>query len=227
MRVMDPYAAKRERMVAEQIAARGIRDPHVLDAMRSVKREEFVRRLSRSSAYEDHPLAIASGQTISQPYIVALTVEAAQVDERSHVLDVGTGSGYAAAVLAEIVEDVVSIERHPELAAGAREVLERLGYSTVSVVTGDGTLGWPDAAPYDAIVVAAAAPRVPNPWLEQLKDGGRLVMPVGTPGFGQRLQRITLGPDRRPHVDDLGAVTFVPLIGANGLGGPLFEESDD
>ncbi|SFO00923.1 protein-L-isoaspartate(D-aspartate) O-methyltransferase [Mycetocola miduiensis] len=224
---MDHYRSKRERMVAEQIAARGIRDSRVLDAMRRVPREEFVRRLSRSSAYEDHPLAIASGQTISQPYIVALTVEAALVDERSHVLDVGTGSGYGAAVLAEIVADVVSIERHPELANGAREVLERLGYSTVSVVTGDGTLGWPDAAPYDAIVVAAAAARVPGPWLEQLKDGGRLVMPVGTPGFGQRLQRITLGPGRVPRADDLGGVTFVPLIGAYGIGSPLFEENDD
>jgi protein-L-isoaspartate(D-aspartate) O-methyltransferase len=224
---MDPYGAKRERMVTEQIAARGIKDPRVLDAMRRVPREEFVRRLSRSSAYEDHPLPIASGQTISQPYIVALTVEAAQVDEHSHVLDVGAGSGYAAAVMAEIVADVVSIERHPELADGARDVLQRLGYSNVSVVIGDGTLGWPDAAPYDAIVVAAAAPRVPLPWLEQLKDGGRLVMPLGTPGFGQRLQRITLGPNREPRTDDLGGVTFVPLIGVHGVGTPLFDEDDD
>jgi protein-L-isoaspartate(D-aspartate) O-methyltransferase len=227
MRGMDPYGSKRERMVAEQIAARGIRNSRVLDAMRRVPREEFVRRLSRSSAYEDHPLPIASGQTISQPYIVALTVEAARVDEHSHVLDVGTGSGYAAAVLAEIVADVVSIERHSELADGARAVLERLGYSNVTVVTGDGTLGWPDAAPYDAIVVAAAAPRVPDPWLEQLKDGGRLVMPLGTPGFGQKLKRFTLGQDRVPQMDDLGGVTFVPLIGAYGVGAPLFEENDD
>jgi protein-L-isoaspartate(D-aspartate) O-methyltransferase len=224
---MDPYLSKRERMVAEQIAARGIRDPRVLAAMRRVPREEFVRRRSRSSAYEDHPLAIASGQTISQPYIVALTVEAARVDAHSCVLDVGTGSGYAAAVLAEIVADVISIERHLELADGAREVLGRLGYSNVTVVTGDGTLGWPDAAPYDAIVVAAAAPRVPDPWLEQLKDGGRLVMPVGTPGFGQKLKRFTLGPDRLPQMDDLGGVTFVPLIGEHGVGAPLFEEDDD
>ncbi|MET4636998.1 protein-L-isoaspartate(D-aspartate) O-methyltransferase [Mycetocola sp. 2940] len=224
---MDGYAAKRERMVADQIAARGIRDPRVLDAMRRVPREEFVRRLSRPNAYADHPLPIGSGQTISQPYIVALTVEAARVDEHSHVLDVGTGSGYAAAVLAEIVADVVSIERHAELADGAREVLARLGYSNVTVVTGDGTLGWPDAAPYDAIVVAAAAPRVPDPWLEQLKEGGRVVMPVGTPGFGQKLQRFTLGPERLPRVDDLGGVTFVPLIGTHGLGAPLFEEGDD
>jgi protein-L-isoaspartate(D-aspartate) O-methyltransferase len=227
MRAMDAYAAKRERMVADQIAARGIRDPRVLDAMRRVPREEFVRRLSRSSAYEDHPLPIASGQTISQPYIVALTMEAARLDEHCSVLDVGTGSGYAAAVLAEIVADVVSIERHPELAEGARRVLARLGYSNVSVVTGDGTLGWPDAAPYDAIVVAAAAPRVPEPWLEQLKDGGRLVMPLGTPGFGQKLKRFTLGPDRISQMDDLGGVTFVPLIGVHGLGAPLFEENDD
>lgn len=224
---MDGYAVKRERMVAEQIAARGIRDPRVLDAMRRVPREEFVRRLSRSSAYEDHPLPIGSGQTISQPYIVARTVEAAAVDGNSSVLDVGTGSGYAAAVLAEIAADVVSIERHPELADGARRLLTRLGYTNVTVVTGDGTLGWPDAAPYDAIVVAAAAPRVPAPWLEQLTVGGRLVAPIGTPGFGQKLQRITVGPDGTLQTDDLGGVTFVPLIGALGVGAPLFEEGDD
>jgi protein-L-isoaspartate(D-aspartate) O-methyltransferase len=227
MRAMDAWAAKRERMVTEQIAARGIRDPRVLGAMRRVPREEFVRVLSKSSAYDDHPLPIASGQTISQPYIVALTVEAARVDEHSHVLDVGTGSGYAAAVLAEIVEDVVSIERHPELSESAREVLARLGYSNVTIITGDGSLGWARGAPYDAIVVAAAASRVPDPWLEQLKDGGRLVMPLGTPGFGQKLKRFTLGPGRVPRMDDLGGVTFVPLIGAHGLGAPLFEEGDD
>jgi protein-L-isoaspartate(D-aspartate) O-methyltransferase len=227
MRPMDAYGAKRERMVTDQIQARGVRDPLVLHAMRRVRREEFVRPLSRSSAYADHPLPIALGQTISQPYIVALSVEAARVDEYSHVLDIGTGSGYAAAVLAEIVHDVVSIERHPKLADGAREVLARLGYSNVTVVTGDGTLGWADAAPYDAIVVAAAAPRVPDPWLEQLKEGGRLVMPLGTPGFGQKLKRFTLGPDRIPEMDDLGGVTFVPLIGTFGVGAPLFEEGDD
>lgn len=224
---MAGYAVKRERMVAEQIAARGIRDQRVLDAMRRVPREEFVRRLSRSSAYEDHPLPIGSGQTISQPYIVARTIEAAAVDENSSVLDIGTGSGYAAAVLAEIVAHVVSIERHPELADGARDLLRRLGYTNVTVVTGDGTLGWPDTAPYDAIVVAAAAPRVPAPWLEQLAAGGRLVAPIGTPGFGQKLQRITVGPDGALQTEDLGGVTFVPLIGALGVGAPLFEEGDD
>jgi protein-L-isoaspartate(D-aspartate) O-methyltransferase len=224
---MDGYAARRDRMVTDQIAARGIRDTRVLDAMRRVPREEFVRPLSRSSAYEDHPLPIGEGQTISQPYIVALTVEAAQLDATSLVLDVGTGSGYAAAVLAEIVDRVVSIERHLGLVNTARQVLGRLGYSNVEVVVGDGTLGWPDAAPYDAIVVAAAAPRVPAPWLEQLRIGGHVVMPVGTPGFGQRLQRITRLEDGPPHVDDLGAVTFVPLIGEYGVGVPMFEESDD
>ena len=223
---MDPYAAKRDRMVSEQIAARGIRDERVLDAMRRVPREEFVLRNSRASAYEDHPLPIGDGQTISQPYIVALTVEAARVDETSSVLDVGTGSGYAAAVMAEIAGDIVSIERHEGLASAASRVLERLGYSNVTVVVGDGTLGWPDAAPYDAIVAAAAAPRVPAPWLDQVRVGGRLVMPVGTPGFGQRLQRITR-TDGTPRVDDLGGVTFVPLIGAHGVGAPMFEERDD
>ena len=224
---MDGYAAKRERMVTDQIAARGIRDPRVLDAMRRVPREEFVRQLSRSSAYEDHPLPIAEGQTISQPYIVALTVEAAQVDETSRVLDVGTGSGYAAAVLAEIVERVVSIERHAALAESASQLLERLGYSNVEVVVGDGSLGWQVGAPYDAIVAAAAAPRVPAPWLDQLRVGGRLVLPVGTPGFGQRLERYTRTADGPPRKDDFGGVTFVPLIGAHGIGAPMFEEGDD
>lgn len=224
---MDGYAAKRERMVADQIAARGIRDPRVLDAMRRVPREEFVRPLSRSSAYEDHPLPIGEGQTISQPYIVALTVEAARLDPSSRVLDVGTGSGYAAAVMAQIVDRVVSIERHEGLAEGARRVLERLGYTNVEVVVGDGSLGWQEAAPYDAIVAAAAAPRVPAPWLDQLRVGGRLVMPVGTPGFGQRLQRLTRSEEGPPRVDDLAGVTFVPLIGVHGIGAPLFEEGDD
>lgn len=224
---MDGYAGKRERMVTDHVAARGIRDPRVLDAMRRVPREEFVRPLSRSSAYDDHPLPIAEGQTISQPYIVALTVEAAQLDESSRVLDVGTGSGYAAAVMAQIADRVISIERHPGLAEGARRVLERLGYSNVDVVVGDGTLGWPEAAPYDAIVAAAAAPAVPAPWLEQIRVGGRVVMPVGTPGFGQRLQRFVRSADGPPTVDDFGGVTFVPLIGTHGVGGPMFEENDD
>lgn len=213
---MGSFVVRRERMVAEQIAARGIRDERVLDAMRRVPREEFVRPTSRASAYEDHPLPIAHGQTISQPYIVALTVEAARIDNTSHVLDIGTGSGYAAAVLAEIAADVITIERHRALAEGARAVLARLGYANVTVVTGDGTLGWSDAAPYDAIVVAAAAPRIPDPWLRELADGGRLVMPVGRPGFGQALKRITLGPHREPRSEDLGGVTFVPLIGTFG-----------
>lgn len=213
---MDSFVVGRERMVAEHIAARGIRDEQVLDAMRRVPREEFVRPSSRSVAYEDHPLPISHGQTISQPYIVALTVEAAHIDSSSRVLDIGTGSGYAAAVLAEIAADVVTIERHPSLADGAREVLDRLGYANVTVVTGDGTLGWPDGAPYDAIVVAAAAPRIPDPWLQELADGGRLVMPIGKPGLGQSLKRITLGPDRDPRFEDLGGVTFVPLIGRFG-----------
>ncbi|MBG6238037.1 protein-L-isoaspartate(D-aspartate) O-methyltransferase [Mycetocola sp. CAN_C7] len=216
---MHGYAARREAMVATQIQARGISDRHVLDAMRRVPREEFVRASSRESAYEDHPLPIADGQTISQPYIVALTAEAALLDRSSCVLDVGTGSGYAAAVLAEIVDSVVSIERHPGLARSAAAVLARLGYDNVEVVIGDGSLGWPAAAPYDAIVVAAAAPRVPQPWLDQLSVGGRIILPVGVPRYGQRLQRITrtgIGP---PRIDDLGGVTFVPLLGRYGVDG--------
>lgn len=215
---MQDFRRLREQMVSEQLVARGIRDERVLDAMLRVPREEFVSESARPSAYADHPLPIDLGQTISQPYIVALTLELASLTESDTVLDVGTGSGYAAAVAAELVTRVVSIERHPELAASARAVLNGLGYRTVTVVVGDGTLGYPDEAPYDAIVVAAAAPRVPQPWADQLADGGRIVMPVGEPRFGQMLTRAKKSADGRLDSATFGAVTFVPLIGAHGVG---------
>ena len=217
---MDAFRSRRERMVAEHIEARGIRDERVLDAMRRVPREEFVRPWSRANAYDDHPLPIDDGQTISQPYIVALTLEAALLRADDVVLDVGTGSGYAAAVAAELVGRVVSIERHEGLATAAAAVLKKLGYENVTVVVGDGTLGYPTQAPYDAIVAAAAGPRIPQPWVEQLTDGGRIVMPVGDMGFGQVLTRATREPDGSLRMESFGGVTFVPLIGEHGVREP-------
>jgi protein-L-isoaspartate(D-aspartate) O-methyltransferase len=169
----------RERMVADQIAARGVRDPLTLAALRKVPRHLFVPKAAAGGAYADHPLPIGHGQTISQPYIVAFMTEALGLRGGETVLEVGTGSGYQSAVLAEIAARVHSIEIIGALADEARERLRRLGYSTVEVRTGDGYSGWPEAAPFDAIVVAAAAPRVPDPLNRQLRDGGRLVVPVG------------------------------------------------
>ena len=214
---MHDFRRLREQMVSDQLEARGIRDERVLDAMRRVPREEFIAGSARQGAYADHPLPIDLGQTISQPYIVALTLEAACLTEGDTVLDVGTGSGYAAAVAAELAGRVVSIERHPGLATTAQGVLDRLGYHTVTVVVGDGTLGYPSEAPFDAIVAAAAAPRIPQPWADQLADGGRIVMPVGEPRFGQILTRATKSADGSLVNAKFGAVTFVPLIGEYGV----------
>ncbi|WP_374007334.1 protein-L-isoaspartate(D-aspartate) O-methyltransferase [Leifsonia sp. LS-T14] len=201
-------------MVEEQLARRGIEDQRVLDAMRRVPRHLFVEAAAAPYAYQDHPMPIGDGQTISQPYIVALMLEAARIGPEDTVLDVGTGSGYAAAVTAELAHRVVSIERHPDLAVGAAATLEALGYR-VEVVTGDGTLGWPAGAPYDAIVAAATGPSVPAPWVEQLAPGGRIVMPVGRPGRSQHLAAFTRGDDGALTETALGAVAFVPLVGAH------------
>lgn len=202
-------------MVEEQLARRGIEDQRVLDAMRRVPRHLFVEDAAAPYAYQDHPMPIGDGQTISQPYIVALMLEAARIGPEDTVLDVGTGSGYAAAVTAQLAHRVVSIERHPDLANGAAATLEALGYR-VEVVTGDGTLGWPAGAPYDAIVAAATGPSVPTAWAEQLRPGGRIVMPVGRPGRSQRLALFTRGDDGVLTETSLGAVAFVPLVGRNG-----------
>jgi protein-L-isoaspartate(D-aspartate) O-methyltransferase len=172
-------AGARERMVREQIEARGVRDPATLAAMRKVPRHELVPEAVRLAAYEDHPLPIGLGQTISQPYIVAFMTEALGLRGGETVLEVGTGSGYQAAVLAEIAARVYTIEIVAPLAERARADLARLGYTNVHVRAGDGYLGWPEAAPFDAIIVTAAAPRIPEPLKAQLKDGGRLVIPVG------------------------------------------------
>jgi len=210
------YDRLRDEMVEQQIAAQGVRSPLVLEALRSVRRELYVPSEVRGLAYEDGALAIEEGQTISQPYIVALMVEALELRGGERVLEIGTGSGYAAAVLAEIAGEVYTIERHEPLARTAQERLSRDGYDHVHVRHGDGTLGWPEEAPFEAIVVTAGGPRVPKSLREQLAVGGRLVLPVGQEAEVQRLKCVTrLGAERFEETD-LGAVRFVPLIGAEG-----------
>jgi protein-L-isoaspartate(D-aspartate) O-methyltransferase len=204
----DSYTPARQRMVAEQIADRGVRDERVLAALRKVPRHEFVPAAERPRAYADMALPIGRGQTISQPYIVALMTELAGVDGSARVLEVGTGSGYQAAVLAEIVREVYTIEIDGPLAERAGATLRRLGYASVHVRHGDGHAGWPEAAPFDAIVVTAAAPRVPPKLLEQLRDGGRLVMPVGD--TAQELEVHTKTRDG-VEVRRVLPVRFVPL----------------
>jgi protein-L-isoaspartate(D-aspartate) O-methyltransferase len=211
----DVYRDQRLLMVAEQLRARGIRDERVLDAMARVPRHEFVRPEYRDEAYEDHPLPIGEGQTISQPFVVAAMLEALALRREDVALEVGTGSGYETAVLAELVGTVYSIERIANLAERARAVLQRLGYSNVIVVHGDGSLGLPKAAPFDAIVVSAAAPQVPASLMDQLRDGGRLVIPVGS-GFAQELQLVRKLGDNSTTLY-LDGVRFVPLIGREGF----------
>ena len=211
----DLYQKARERMVETQIAARGIRDPRVLEAMRKVPRHLFVDEALKDQAYGDYPLPIGEGQTISQPYIVALMTEALELKGPEKVLEVGTGSGYQAAILAELARWVYSIERHPSLAYRAKRILEKLGYHNVIIKVGDGTKGWPEAAPFDAIIVTAAGPKIPEPLLEQLKDGGRLVMPVGDE-WSQYLIKVTKKGDKLIK-ENLGAVRFVKLVGEYGF----------
>jgi len=212
---MSDFTEARERMVERQIVRRGIRDPRVLAAMRCVPREAFVPADLRNLAYEDRPLPIGNEQTISQPAIVARMIEAAELGPADVVLDVGTGSGYAAAVAAAIVAHVHSIERQAALAQTARAILARLGIVNVSIYFGDGTLGLADHAPYNAIIAAAGGPRVPAAWREQLAAGGRIVMPVGRERHYQRLIKLVRrGPDDYERTV-LGDVSFVPLLGAD------------
>jgi protein-L-isoaspartate(D-aspartate) O-methyltransferase len=202
-------------MVVEQLRSRDITDPLVLAAFSRVARDEFVPADLRDRAYDDVPLPIGNAQTISQPYVVAMTVQAMRLRGHEHVLEVGTGSGYAAAILGAIVTDVDTVERIAELADTARERLARLGFANVRVHCADGTLGWPPGAPYDAIAVAASAPRPPKPLLEQLAIGGRLVLPFGDTDR-QHLVRITRRDETKYGEEDLGEVRFVPLVGAEG-----------
>ena len=212
----EEFAAERRAMVERQLRARGIRDDALLAAFLTVPREAFVASELAHLAYGDHPLPIETGQTISQPYIVALMVEAAGIKAGQRVLEVGSGSGYAAAVISRIAERVVGVERHRELADLSRERLAQLGFSNIEIVEGDGTLGWPAEAPYDAILVAASGREVPPSLVDQLAPGGRLVMPIGGPGDVQRLILVTNNAEGRIDHRDLGAVRFVPLIGAEG-----------
>lgn len=196
-----------------QIAARGVTDPAVLEAMRTVPREAFVTAPCVKSAYDDRPLPIGAGQTISQPYIVALMAEALQLSATDRVLEIGTGSGYAAAILSCLAAQVHTVERLAVLYRLARRRLRRLGYTKVLVHLGNGTLGWPAQAPYDGIVVAAGGPTVPAALRAQLAVGGRLVMPVGAQPTRQSLVRVTRSSDTTYAQEELGGVCFVPLIG--------------
>ena len=211
----DALTRARLRMVAEQIRARGIRDDRLLAAMSEVPRHEFIDRRYWSEAYGDHPLPVGSGQTISQPYIVAAMIEALQVEPQNRVLEIGTGTGYQAAILSRLAQAVYTVERHPELAEQARRIFERLGYRNIAALTGDGSEGLPQYAPYDRIIVAAAAPEVPQPLWEQLAEGGRMVLPVGN-YESQVLQLITKQNGLRT-THSLDACRFVPLIGSSGF----------
>jgi protein-L-isoaspartate(D-aspartate) O-methyltransferase len=213
---MTDYAREREAMVDRQLKRRGITDKAILDAFLEVPREAFVSPEYAHLAYGDHPLPIEAGQTISQPYIVGLMIEAARVEQGDTVLEVGAGSGYAAAVISRIAGKVIGIERQHDLVEIARERLERLGYDNVTIVEGDGTRGCPDEAPFDAILAAASGSHVPKPWIEQFADGGSIVMPVGSPGWVQELVKVTKGPDGKLIEENLGGVRFVPLIGEEG-----------
>ena len=210
----EQYNALRQSMIEEQLRRRGIHDQRVLEAMQTVPRHLFVPEKCRIEAYEDMPLPIGYQQTISQPYIVALMLEALELTGTERVLEVGTGSGYQAALLGWLTQHVYTVEIIPELAQSAREILSQLGYENVEVVAGNGSIGWKASAPYDAIIVAAASPVVPQPLVEQLQEGGRLVLPVGD-FFVQVLLRVR---KQRGKVvtEDLGGCAFVPLVGAEG-----------
>jgi protein-L-isoaspartate(D-aspartate) O-methyltransferase len=210
---MPDFASARERMVDIQIARRGVRDPNVLAAMRAVPREAFVPG-AEAHAYDDGPLPIGENQTISQPYVVALMAEAAGIGPGDRILEVGAGSGYAAAVMAQMADRVFAIERHRSLAGAAARRLADLGYINVEIRTGDGSAGWPEAAPFDAVIVSAGAPRVPEPLKHQLVVGGRLVIPLGDARLGQRLVKLTRTGETEWTEVGLGLVAFVPLVSA-------------
>ncbi|HEY6838776.1 MAG TPA: protein-L-isoaspartate(D-aspartate) O-methyltransferase [Geobacteraceae bacterium] len=213
---MRDLAVRKETMLANHLMARGIRDPAVIAAMREVPREDFIAPELREHAYDDTPLPIGAGQTISQPFIVAYMIEALELSPKDRALEIGTGSGYAAAVLSRVAAEVYTVERLANLAREAEARLQSLGYTNIHVLEGDGTVGWAEKAPFDAIVVTAGAPDVPEPLLDQLAVDGRLVIPVGSSYFYQelvRVRRVGTTEYRREYLTD---VRFVPLIGAKG-----------
>ncbi len=210
------YSKLRAKMVSEQIKARDFRDKNVLRAMEKVAREEFVPDEMKTLAYEDRPLLIGEGQTISQPYMVAIMTKALQLKGGERVLEIGTGSGYSAAILAEIAAEVYSIERHASLAVRAEKTLRRLNYTNINIITGDGTMGLPGYAPFEAIAVTAGAPHIPQSLKAQLSIGGRLVIPVGEGEDLQWLSRITRTREHEYKEQILGLCRFVPLIGEEG-----------
>ncbi|WP_116119521.1 protein-L-isoaspartate(D-aspartate) O-methyltransferase [Paraburkholderia sp. BL6669N2] len=214
----EDLATSRERMVERQLIARGIADSRILNAMGHVPREVFLSPDLRAWAYADAALPIDAGQTITQPFMVARMLQAARLEPQDRVLEIGTGSGYAAAVLAEMVARVDTIERHRQLAESAMDRLRALGYGNVNVYTADGTLGLPARAPFDAIVATASGPGVPPAWSAQLEIGGRIVMPVGPDPDHQRLIRLTRDSSTTYNEEILDLVRFVPLIGAQGWG---------
>ena len=213
---MPDFSKERIRMVETQIAGRGIRDPLLLEAIGSTPREKFVSPGFERLAYEDGPLPIGQGQTISQPYIVALMIEAAGIRPGARVLEVGAGSGYAAAVMSRIAGQVYAIERHPSLAKEAEQRFQQLGYNNITLRVGDGSRGWPEAGPFDAVLVSAAAPVVPADLKQQLVVGGRLLIPVGAAHGSQRLHGITRTGPTEFEDENLGGVAFVPLISEQG-----------
>ena len=213
---MTDFSREREAMVERQLKRRGITEQHILDAFSEVPREAFIAGNNVHLAYGDHPLPIEAGQTISQPYIVALMIQAAGIKPGDGVLEVGAGSGYAAAVISRIAGKVIGIERQHQLVEVARERLQRLGYDNVEIVEGDGTRGWADEAPYDAILAAASGSHVPPTLVAQLAPEGRLVMPIGDPGLVQELVKVTKQEDGILRQENLGGVRFVPLIGEEG-----------
>jgi protein-L-isoaspartate(D-aspartate) O-methyltransferase len=211
---VDLFLAQRRDMVESQLRARGIRDERVLATMSHVPRHEFVPVEFRDQVYEDHPIPIGEGQTVSQPYIVAVMLQALALNPSDTVLEIGTGSGYQTALLAELTGQVYSVERHASLARMAEVTLARLGYNNLQVLLGDGSNGVQEHAPFDAIVVSAAAPQIPAPLFEQLRDGGRMVIPVG-PAQAQELQLVRKKAGQ-PLVTSLEGCRFVPLIGSEG-----------
>ena len=210
------HSVARHRMIEKQLKPMGIRDPNVLEAMETVPREVFVGQGFQTRAYDDAPLPIEAGQTISQPFIVAYMIEALNLRGDEKVLEVGTGSGYAAAVLSRIAAEVITVERIDALAEPARQRLSQLGYTNVHCRRGDGSMGWPQDAPYDAIVVSAGAPAVPDALKNQLATGGRLIIPVGGKASHQRLLKVTRVDADRFIEDAVGDVRFVPLVGDQG-----------